>query len=227
MNAEPERARFAPLPEWTQPLVWTPNGKRPFYRFVAHLLIRLLVLLPMPPECQAWAFAFPASLFWSWSPRASAPAPPPQQAPGEAELPEAARPANAAVLPLSESQRWTSLGAADPTGFERILNLTNPAQPQIAGVLNGIGGRLGIDENGLLFGTARSVFGGETALGGVSVAALGGLNYFAVLPADQPCALPSGGGQERGSDPDGRRPCALELRGRDRRGRSLQGRHRS
>ena len=64
-----------------------------------------------------------------------------------------------------------------------ILNLTNPAQPQIAGVLNGIGGRLGVDENGLLFGTARSVFGGQTQLGGVKTAALEYVTFIKSAPA--------------------------------------------
>jgi hypothetical protein len=55
---------FEPLPEWTAPLVWTPQGRRP--RLFAHLLIRLLVVTPLPVEGQAWVIAFPFSLGWSF-----------------------------------------------------------------------------------------------------------------------------------------------------------------
>ena len=38
--------------------------RNPFWRFFAHLLIRLLVLTPLPAELQAVSVLFPVSLLW-------------------------------------------------------------------------------------------------------------------------------------------------------------------
>ena len=56
-----------------------------------------------------------------------------------------------------------------------VVALTDPTQPRVTGTLAGVGGRLALTESGLLYSTARSVFGGETELGGVRTAALGPL----------------------------------------------------
>jgi hypothetical protein len=57
-----------------------------------------------------------------------------------------------------------------------LVSLTDPANPAVVGTVQGVGGRLAISENDVLFSTARSVFGGtEVPLGGVRTAALGSL----------------------------------------------------
>ena len=56
-----------------------------------------------------------------------------------------------------------------------VVSLTDPTQPRVTGTLSGVGGRLALTDSGLLYSTARSVFGGETELGGIRTAALGHL----------------------------------------------------
>ncbi|MGE0454287.1 MAG: LamG-like jellyroll fold domain-containing protein [Vicinamibacteria bacterium] len=61
------------------------------------------------------------------------------------------------------------------TGFVLLVSLADLARPQYAGQLASVGGRLALGEgslSGLLFSTARSVFGGADLLGGIRVAAL-------------------------------------------------------
>src|SRR5262249_24104901 len=57
-----------------------------------------------------------------------------------------------------------------------VVNLSDPTRPIVAGTLAGVGGRLALGtggNEGLLFGTAYSPFGGSSPLGGVRVATLG------------------------------------------------------
>jgi hypothetical protein len=55
-----------------------------------------------------------------------------------------------------------------------VVSLTDPAQPKKVGTVSGVGGRLALGPNNILFGTAHSVFGGtDVPLGGVRTAALG------------------------------------------------------
>jgi hypothetical protein len=54
-----------------------------------------------------------------------------------------------------------------------FVTLTSLAEPLVVGTVSNIGGRLAMGEYDMLFGTARSVFGGTHALGGVRSAALG------------------------------------------------------
>ncbi|MBN2264411.1 MAG: LamG domain-containing protein, partial [Candidatus Aminicenantes bacterium] len=64
-----------------------------------------------------------------------------------------------------------------------LLSLTDLTQPQVTGSIPSIGGRLAFGENGaLLFGTAKSAWGGDTELGGVRTAALGNLTYITKAP---------------------------------------------
>ncbi len=152
---ESERAGFRPLPEWTAPLVWTPQGKRPVYRFFAHLLIRLLVLMPMPVECQAWAFFFPSSLLWSLTSEG------PAEGNRSAREKEGAAPPSAVPRrPASGRPPVRSLGAGERT-----------RQP----IVEKIGGRIAFGENGsILFGTAYKPWGGEAGAeqGGVRAATM-------------------------------------------------------
>ncbi len=53
-----------------------------------------------------------------------------------------------------------------------VVGLADPMQPRIIGTLPHVGGRLALTDAGLLLSSARSVFGGETPLGGVRTAAL-------------------------------------------------------
>lgn len=47
----------------SEPFVWRP-GRHGFKRLVAHVLIRLLILAPLPPHLQLAAALFPLSLAW-------------------------------------------------------------------------------------------------------------------------------------------------------------------
>ena len=67
----------------------------------------------------------------------------------------------------------------------------NPTKPRITGTLSGVGGRLALTESGLLYSTARSVFGGDTELGGVRTAALGNV---ALIEGTEPAILVAGEG---------------------------------
>ncbi len=152
---EPERASFAPLPEWTAPLVWTPQGKRPFYRFVAHLLIRLLVLAPMPAECQVWAFYFPASLLASLTPSQDPPKNP----------------------SLGEERAREKRESAGPAG------VSSPAASARPGVCLAAAGERTRAVR-ILFGTAYMPWGGDNPLGGVKTAALAHITLITSVRED-------------------------------------------
>ena len=70
-----------------------------------------------------------------------------------------------------------------------VVSLTDPTQPRVTGTIAGVGGRLALTETGLLYSTARSVFGGETELGGVRTAALGSI---AILESASPLLIQVG-----------------------------------
>jgi hypothetical protein len=54
-----------------------------------------------------------------------------------------------------------------------VVSLTNPTQPRKVGTITGVGGRLALGPNNVLFSTAHSVFGGaDLPLGGVRTATL-------------------------------------------------------
>ena len=76
-----------------------------------------------------------------------------------------------------------------------IINLGDPFAPVLAGTISGVGGRLAMDDFGLLYSTARSVFGGTDPMGGVRTAALGnvtiveGTNPGVVVVGEGPRAV--------------------------------------
>jgi hypothetical protein len=74
------------------------------------------------------------------------------------------------------------LGASDRV---ILVNITDPAQPRLAGEVRGVAGRLGLTDEGLLLSSQYSAFGGESALGGVRVATLKRLLTLR-LASDQP-----------------------------------------
>ena len=53
-----------------------------------------------------------------------------------------------------------------------LVSIGDPSRPVIAGTLTGVAGRLALGANSILFGTVRSVFGGNDPLGGVRAATL-------------------------------------------------------
>ncbi len=64
-----------------------------------------------------------------------------------------------------------------------VVGLADPMQPRVIGTLPNVGGRLALTDAGLLLSTARSVFGGETPLGGVRTATLG---VIGAIPRPKP-----------------------------------------
>src|SRR5262249_28519125 len=66
-----------------------------------------------------------------------------------------------------------------------VVSLTNPTQPRKIGIVTGIGGRLGLSDDGVLFGTAHSVFGGaDVPMGGVRTTGLGKLALITKVVPD-------------------------------------------
>ncbi len=63
-------------------------------------------------------------------------------------------------------------------GFVLLVNLADLATPEVSGRLEGVAGRLALDENGLLYGSARLSTGGASVNGGVKTATLG---YLALV----------------------------------------------
>ena len=63
-------------------------------------------------------------------------------------------------------------------GFVLLVNLADLATPEVSGRLEGVAGRLALDENGLLYGSARLSTGGSSVNGGVKTATLG---YLALV----------------------------------------------
>ena len=58
-------------------------------------------------------------------------------------------------------------------GQAALVNMSNPEQPVFAGMIEMVGGVLGVNDVGVLLSSARSTFGGDSDLGGVNTAALG------------------------------------------------------
>src|SRR5262249_32500122 len=66
-----------------------------------------------------------------------------------------------------------------------VVSLTNPTQRRKIGIVTGIGGRLGLSDDGVLFGTAHSVFGGaDVPMGGVRTTGLGKLALITKVVPD-------------------------------------------
>ncbi len=63
-------------------------------------------------------------------------------------------------------------------GFVLLVNLADLATPEVSGRLEGVAGRLALDESGLLFGSARLSTGGQSINGGVKTAVLGPIGYI-------------------------------------------------
>ena len=104
------------------------------------------------------------------------------------DLSDPVRPVLWGYLPLSGEQALaTALGqgtfdvivAGDlvlVSGIQQValFSLADPARPRFSGVIDGVGGRLALGEDGLLFSTARSAFGaGGDPMSGIHVATLG------------------------------------------------------
>ncbi len=77
----------------------------------------------------------------------------------------------------------------------RLVNLADPTNPALAGVLRGLGGILALSESNLIFSTAHSVFGGADPANGVHVATLGPLPYITPPPPTLAKVI-EGGAQE-------------------------------
>jgi hypothetical protein len=72
-------------------------------------------------------------------------------------------------------------------GQTLVVSLASPTQPRLIGTIPNIGGRLAMGDNGILYGSAYSPFGGDNPLGGVRTAALGSL---ALLRGVSPFIVP-------------------------------------
>jgi hypothetical protein len=57
-------------------------------------------------------------------------------------------------------------------GRTLVVSLANLSQPRVVGTIPNVGGRLSIGDNGILYGSAYSPFGGNSPIGGVRTATL-------------------------------------------------------
>jgi hypothetical protein len=71
-------------------------------------------------------------------------------------------------------------------GQTLVVSLASLTQPRLIGTIANIGGRLAIGDNGILYGSAYSPFGGNSPLGGVRSAALG---YVAIIRSITPSGV--------------------------------------
>jgi len=110
-----------------------------------------------------------------------------------------------AILSLKTSSSPTDILLKDDVALVAtekeviLVNLTDPMNPKLAGVLKGIGGRLALTESNLLFSTARSLFGGDTDLGGIRTASL---EQVAIVTAFKPDPIAVSAGSEVFQDVD-------------------------
>ena len=65
-----------------------------------------------------------------------------------------------------------------------LINLTDLNAPKAAGVIEGVGGSLGLTDSGILLSSARSVFGGEEPLGGLNTTALQSVVFISKVEPD-------------------------------------------
>jgi lysophospholipase L1-like esterase len=66
------------------------------------------------------------------------------------------------------------VGMQGATGTRTLLvSLATLSQPRVVGTIEGVGGRLAVGDNGILYGSAYSPFGGNSPVGGVRTATLG------------------------------------------------------
>src|SRR5262249_42513521 len=66
-----------------------------------------------------------------------------------------------------------------------VVSIADPTRPRVLGTMAGVGGRLAIAENNILFSTAHSVFGGNNdPLGGVKTATLGKITIISDINAN-------------------------------------------
>jgi hypothetical protein len=192
-----------PLPEWLEPLVWKPKRRGKLHRFVAQMVVQLLVVNTLPPELQVATFVLAASPSWSLS------RPEPIQPPKPAERPEEAPrarsvPANPTCSGISESRSriakvmrsdiliygttaivssWTGTESDEGSGLATLIDLTDPANARVIGTLTGVGSRLALGPGSILFSTDRTFLKGTPPdLDGVQSAALG---YVTIITAVQ------------------------------------------
>jgi hypothetical protein len=137
--------------------VWT-SGRGGLRRFVAHLLIRLLILGPLPPYAQLTAALFPASLLWPLAALAEEAREPSEKvaAPGEG---------GGCVLPLTE-------GAVGASGFWRegkealrMISFQDPTNPIVIATLTGVGSKLALTDNNLLLSVYQTLINGSEPRG--------------------------------------------------------------
>ncbi len=146
------------------PFVWSfrDPGRSLVWRFFAHLLIRLLVLTPLPPQFQAASVLFPVSMLWPlvW---------PAEPVEGSEKAVDGILFA-AAVFPLSESLGVAFSGGADPARQQR---------------LDSVGSRMALSDQNILLSTDRAfIKGTPTELGGVQTATLGDLAIITEVKPD-------------------------------------------
>ncbi len=169
-----------------QPWSFRDPGRSFVWRFFAHLLVRLLVLTPLPPQFQAAAVLFPVSVLWPFVK--------PVEAVNEGPAETAAEVLLARSFPLSDGLSGVSPWRWDPGlgvrsdivmsgstaiiaiggGKAKLVDLTSPTEPRVTGEISGVGTRLALTESNLLVSTDRTYLTNTIldALRGLHVAAL-------------------------------------------------------
>jgi hypothetical protein len=115
-EAAPLVAFEVPASFGPQPFSFRDPGRSPLWRFFAHVLIRLLVIAPLPPQLQAVAVLLPVSILWPLVRPAEA-----QAAAPDSNNPDSSQAPKLAISLLSERLGGASGKCPNRTGVERIV----------------------------------------------------------------------------------------------------------
>ncbi len=184
-----------PLPDWLEPLAWKPKRRGKLQRLVAQMLVQLLVVNTLPPELQVASFALAVSPFWSPLEQKKPPRPEPQSGEpsvGPATSSDPATPTTGVVSegrPRCDRCRRSDIlligntavvsGAIGTSidgeaGGAALVDITDPENAQLSGYVRGVGSRLALGADEMLYSSARSfVTGTADELKGVRTAVLG------------------------------------------------------
>jgi hypothetical protein len=173
----------------SQALLVCSAGRGFWKRLAAHVLIRLLILSPLPPHAQLTAALFPASLLWPFLAQAEASPEPARNGPGEpareplpdsvALLSEGPGGACASVWRIVQVMRSDLLIIGNQViaatgGTAYVVSYANPLAPLVVAQLSNVGSRLALTDDNLLLSTnATYINNPNDPLRGLHVMALG------------------------------------------------------